>query len=295
MFTMPAGAATVTASDKKVFSGFSLQNSSSNKKYREFLQLRDENLLLTCAGKVCDSTTVNDLPQELDKESYGLCYGMSAAAVLDYHRDIAFAKNFASGDEILSAVKRSDRVESAIAYLQLLSVVPSVHTNRLEQVSFSATSDPAPRRLGMKKLIDNAENGEPIITKIVYNSTPPHMIVITGCKEKTLMAAVRKQRTALFFCPLKKVQIPNFSGALVYAPPQFVQTAPKEPLLQKNGLSRKRAPRSSGACFELDTLVVIEVNIFVNQRFCHGKIFGFLAVDALSLEDGKKFSAIVLS
>jgi len=185
-FTMPAGVATVTASYKKVFSGFSLQNdssNSSNKTYKDFLLPRDETLLMECAGRV-GNDALNPLQAEISKKSYGLCYGMSAAAVLDYYGDIAFAKNFALGEEVLSTVQRSGKVESAIAFHQLLSVVPSVHTNRLEQVSFSATSDPAPRRLGMKKLIDNAENGEPTIAKIVYAGTPPHMIVITGCKER---------------------------------------------------------------------------------------------------------------
>ena len=41
-------------------------------------------------------------------------------------------------------------------------------------------------------------------------------------------------------------------------------------------------------CLELNPLMVVKVNVIINQRFCHGKIFDFMSVDAFSFEDGKE-------
>ena len=49
------------------------------------------------------------------------------------------------------------------------------------------------------------------------------------------------------------------------------------------------------ASFELDALIVVEVDIAINEIVCFAECSGLMPVEALNFEDGEEISAIALS
>ena len=79
-------------------------------------------------------------------------------------------------------------------------------------------------------------------------------------------------------------------------PPQIVQTAQKEPLVQEYSVLAGVAQRERRhSCFALDALVVVKMDVTVNHLIGFREGRRFVAVDTLRFEDRKEISAIALS
>ena len=71
--------------------------------------------------------------------------------------------------------------------------------------------------------------------------------------------------------------------------PQVIRTDPKAPLMQGKRLNRLASFFNRRQfCFELDSFMVVKMDVVINQRIGCSKILDFLAVDTLGFQDAKE-------
>ncbi len=127
------------------------------------------------------SSTISSV-QELMYSSWGgSCYGMAAAAVLDYQNKIGFNENFDNGAKTLWDVKSPSTDKNIMSAINYYMVSQKIGYIRNSSSYYNRDYYPSSWTPGLKKLVSTAQKGEPFLF-CYYTYSFGHAIVALNCK-----------------------------------------------------------------------------------------------------------------